>query len=190
MGELDDRFVTSLFGLKNILVLSPQIFLQVGKTSPPLKLESKEVAAADWVPISHILQFTNQPSSKSFYKPQDSHKQWFNFDSAAWIDRFSFLAGKKSLSQPLGKLMKLLVGGMHFTALPLPPPFAPTLLWGVTLGILSDFVDLGHSPRQIQKVTPLEYPLPAFDLWPINHALRWLCRPDPLRKPATCRPSR
>ncbi|KAJ9081477.1 hypothetical protein DSO57_1014210 [Entomophthora muscae] len=78
---------------------------------------------------------------------------------------------------------------MHFTAIPLPSPFAPTLLWGVTLNILSDFVDLGHSPRQIQKVTPLEYPLPAFDLWPINYIMRWICRPDPLRKPATCRPS-
>lgn len=190
LGELDDRLVKTRFGTSNLLILSPQIFIQVSKFTPSLKLETREVACADWVSIKHLLNFLNKPSVKkgSTVLNKPSHKLWHRIDLANHIFPLKNWSLFKYPEIFIRSSLKILLGGMYFSALPLPEPFAPTLLWGLTLGMVSDLVDLGHNPRQIAQITPLDYPLPSFDLWPINIIVRWFCKPHYLRKPVTSWP--
>jgi len=87
LGELDDRLVKSRFGNQDLLILSPQVFIQVAKTAPSFKIAVTEVVNASWVPLSHILKFVNKPSAKKGLNKLSGSivKLWHSVDIADYL---------------------------------------------------------------------------------------------------------
>ncbi|TQS34718.1 hypothetical protein Golomagni_04888 [Golovinomyces magnicellulatus] len=62
IGNLPDRLVQTAWGTFPIMVLCPFVFLWTRATVPPLKLQPGEVASVHWVPLRTLLS----PSSRTY----------------------------------------------------------------------------------------------------------------------------
>ncbi|RKF55053.1 Uncharacterized protein C14C4.10c [Golovinomyces cichoracearum] len=62
IGNLPDRLVQTAWGTFPIMVLCPFVFLWTKATVPPLKLQPGEVASLHWVPLRTLLS----PSSRTY----------------------------------------------------------------------------------------------------------------------------
>jgi 8-oxo-dGTP pyrophosphatase MutT (NUDIX family) len=169
VGNLPQRLVTTHWGKKPLLVLCPYLFLLTTHDVPPLKLQPTEVAATHWVPIRSLQaekcrtvafedvssRLANQEtgvrkwmlslvlgkmmfaaisllpteSLHSAETPAQESLQDNRFNLPTRYDRIRALATRIYRSDLFG----------HYPAL---PPEAPLLLWGLTLGVMSDFLDL------------------------------------------------
>lgn len=178
VGNLPERVITTSWGRIPLMVLCPFVFISVKHTVPALKLHGAEVASAHWVPLWAL-------HSSSL---RTSHRCDVN-------DRLARRGGFVTKT-----LLRLMFGQMVFAAIKLPPTESlyfsssagPTtkqgqreskilpeearlpLLWGITLGIITDFMHLLPSANtarlwQFPTFGALDV---RFVLWMISYSFR------------------
>ena len=139
-GKLPDRIVTTSWGTVPLMVLCPFVFLLTDAAPPALHLQPTEVASAHWVPLRLLLD----PALRTT-------------EACDVGDRLARRAG-----HALSAVLRVALGRMQYSAVRLWPsmsvysPFgadfmapvvarkwaAPLVLWGLTLGVVEDFVDM------------------------------------------------
>lgn len=171
-GNLPQRLVTTHWGKKPLMVLCPYVFLLTTHQIPPLKLQPTEVAATHWVPLRSLLSPTQravafEDVSSRLANQETGVKKWMlsmilgkmTFaaidllpteslhsaetpapDSAVQLQNNRHV--RPTLSSRLNALATRVYRSDIFNQYPAPPKEGPLLLWGLTLGVVSDFLDL------------------------------------------------
>ncbi|KAL5424406.1 hypothetical protein PMIN04_003205 [Paraphaeosphaeria minitans] len=179
VGNLPQRVVTSSWGKVPLMVLCPYIYLLTSPTYPAQCLQPTEVASTHWVSL-HALQSPSLRTheyadvSARLAKSELGIKRWFlqsmlskmmfaaihlvpsNSTYCATIPDF-IPAGGPPDAGALGMLRDVLRGPEGNKAGKSPPPL---LLWGLTLGVVSDLLE--HLP-----------PHNALELWTYPTFTNW-----------------
>ena len=168
-GNLPQRLVTTHWGKKPLLVLCPYVFLLTTHAVPPLKLQPTEVAATHWVPIrslqapeSRTVAF--EDVSSRIANQETGVKKWMlslilgkmTFAAISLLPTESLhsveapvqdqlqdnrLAQQTRLDRLKSIGTQIIRSDIFNQYAPLPPE-GPLTLWGLTLGVVSDFLDL------------------------------------------------
>lgn len=171
-GHLPQRLVTTHWGKKPLMVLCPYVFLLTTHQIPPLKLQPTEVAATHWVPLRSLLSPTQrtvafEDVSSRLANQETGVKKWMlsmilgkmmfaaidllpteslhsaetpALDSAVQLQNNRH--DPSTLTARLNNLATRIYRSDIFNQYPPPPKEGPLLLWGLTLGVVSDFLDL------------------------------------------------
>ena len=168
-GNLPQRLVTTHWGKKPLLVLCPYVFLLTTHSVPPLKLQPTEVAATHWVPIrslqapvSRTVAF--EDVSSRLANQETGVRKWMlsmilgkmMFAAISLLPTESLHSAETPVQDQLQDNRHLLPTRYDslralvtrvwrsdiFGQYPPLPPEGPLLLWGLTLGVMSDFLDL------------------------------------------------
>ncbi|CAO3680406.1 unnamed protein product [Umbelopsis ramanniana] len=123
VGRLDDREITSAQDGKLIMMLSPFVYLQVSPQTPTLKLQTSEVASVHWIPLQFFLSV--EPYS---YRPM----------------KIKLMSKMPPHLRSLAPVAQGLFGNMEVPAIDLPDgnPSSPPRLWGLTLGMTSQLINM------------------------------------------------
>ncbi|RAR01410.1 nudix family hydrolase [Stemphylium lycopersici] len=177
VGNLPQRIVTTSWGKVPLMVLCPYIYLLTSPFYPAQRLQPTEVASSHWVPIRALLSpalRTHEYADVSarLAKSELGIKRWFlqamlskmmfaaiqlvpaNSTHCATIPDFIPIA-----DAPQGVLSNFRdsLGGPESRSRDRKPPL---LLWGLTLGVVSDFLE--HMP-----------PHNALELWTYPTFTNW-----------------
>jgi ADP-ribose pyrophosphatase YjhB (NUDIX family) len=164
VGNLPERIVSTSFGQVPIMVLCPFVWLWDGPDIPPFKLQPTEVASTHWVPLRVLLS----PSART-YEYVDVSDRFAHRGSTVLKTMIRSILGKmrfsairltpseslycsstaEFFSPPEGNSQASTKGsltsrfynwhlGDHAGA---SGNTRPLLLWGLTLGMLADFLD-------------------------------------------------
>ncbi|KAF2660255.1 nudix family hydrolase-like protein [Lophiostoma macrostomum CBS 122681] len=180
VGNLPQRVVTTSWGKVPLMVLCPYVYLLTSPTPPPQRLQPTEVASTHWVSLRALLSpalRTHEYAdvSNRLAKSELGIKRWF---LQAMLSKMMFAAirlvpssstycssipgfvpeGPAAPSTPFGKIRQLFTGSGSGSAHTSRQP--PLLLWGLTLGVISDFLE--HIP-----------PHNALELWTYPTFTNW-----------------
>ncbi|KAI7865446.1 NUDIX hydrolase domain-like protein [Spinellus fusiger] len=150
LGKLDCREIKT-YENKLLMVLTPFVFLQLAQETPALTLQSSEVTAVEWVPLSFFLSAT--PSQYEFVAEKVAPR----------------VIGKK-VKNPIAQSV---LGNVTFPSIVLPSDTHFFRLWGITLRITQEVLDLTQ---------PCPKGRPSWrDIHPSKEALPFmiLCRTPP-----------
>lgn len=146
---------------RRLMVLAPFIFVLKTHDIPPLRLQPTEVASAHWVPLRALLSpkqrtfwyqdVSNRTSQKEFGMTRMFHKASIGdmmFAAVRLIPSESiycssiaeFLPQQPLHNEPLSLNHTAPLFGRGQT--PVSPVDKPLLLWGLTLGVMGDFLDM------------------------------------------------
>ncbi|KAF1943352.1 nudix family hydrolase-like protein [Clathrospora elynae] len=176
VGNLPQRIVTTSWGKVPLMVLCPYIYLLTSPAYPSQRLQPTEVASSHWVPLRALLSpalRTHEYADVSarLAKSELGIKRWFlqamlskmmfaaihlvpaNSTYCATIP--DFIPTDDAPRGIVGKVKEGMVGG-HGGKDRKPP----LLLWGLTLGVVSDFLE--HMP-----------PHNALELWTYPTFTNW-----------------
>lgn len=185
IGNLPQRVVTTSWGKVPLMVLCPYVFLLTHHDVPPLRLQPTEVASIHWVSLRALLspaQRTHEYAdvSNRLAKQELGIKRWF---LQAMLSKMMFAAiqlipsesiycssipgfipeceagGKSSTDGKSKRWRKSGKAGSTATQKPL-------LLWGLTLGVISDLLE--HIPPH--KALEL-WTYPTFTNWDVRFTL-------------------
>ncbi|KAL4743197.1 hypothetical protein BDV11DRAFT_202176 [Aspergillus similis] len=169
VGNLPERIVTSSWGSVPLMVLCPYVFLLTGCDSPLLELQPDEVASTHWVSLNVLLS----PSSRTVEHVDMTQRLastgglMARLASRAMMGYMQFSAisltpteslqcsvnPKRNLAtaQTSTWLQRLKSTLCNSNRVSNQAP--PLLLWGLTLGILADFLDMlpPHTAVQLWK---------------------------------------
>jgi hypothetical protein len=144
--------------LSSLMVLCPYVFVITGPTVPPLALQPTEVAAAHWVPLRALLS----PSLRTF-EYVDLSARFARQGGRVLRAALRFLLGRMRFSAvqltPSESLFSSFTDGfipgnagerwgnisiskVAQAEFGLPSPSQRLLLWGLTLGVLTDLLDM------------------------------------------------
>ena len=169
-GNLPQRLVTTHWGKKPLLVLCPYIFLLTTHDIPALKLQPTEVASTHWVPLRSLLSpeqrtIAFEDVSSRLANQETGVKKWMlstilgrmifaainlepteslhsaespSSDVTLQNNRYAQLTTKDKLSLLASRAWRADI----FNQFPTPKKDGPLLLWGLTLGVIQDFLDL------------------------------------------------
>lgn len=168
-GNLPQRLVTTHWGKKPLLVLCPYVFMLTAHEIPPLRLQPSEVASVHWVPLRSLLSPSQrtvvfEDVSSRLANQETGVKKWmlsmilgkmmfaaihlepteslYSAESPAQDtlqdNRYAQLTMVDRWKDVAHRLWRTDVFG-QFGA---PQKEGPLLLWGLTLGAISDFLDL------------------------------------------------
>ncbi|KAG9245845.1 nudix family hydrolase-like protein [Calycina marina] len=164
VGNLPERVVSTSWGKVPIMVLCPYVFIYTNADVPPVKLQPTEVASTHWVPLRVLLS----PSSRTYeyvdvsdrFARQGGIATKALLRSVLWKMRFSAIRLIPSESvycsstaeffppqefQPANQLSSSVASKLYSWYLGDNAASAdkerPLLLWGLTLGVLADFLD-------------------------------------------------
>ncbi|CZR53849.1 related to peroxisomal NUDIX hydrolase [Phialocephala subalpina] len=164
VGNLPERVVSTSWGKVPLMVLCPFVFIWTKPDLPPLKLQPTEVASTHWVPLRILLS----PSSRT-YEYVDVSDRFARRGGAVVKSIIRSILGKmrfsairlipseslfcsstaeffsppedkkeaESRKSIISKLYNWYLGDHAGSA----DKARPLLLWGLTLGILADFLD-------------------------------------------------
>lgn len=165
-GNLPQRVITTAWGKTPLMVLCPYIFVLTSHTIPPLRLQPSEVASAHWVPLRALLS----PSQRTFWY-NDVSSRTSGRDSGFKRSLHRLMTGKmmfaavrlipsesvyctsidefiptkpdkvNRVDSPSSTSLTIPLIGASWHKAPSPVD-KPLLLWGLTLGVMSDFLDL------------------------------------------------
>ncbi|TKA24021.1 hypothetical protein B0A50_06912 [Salinomyces thailandicus] len=171
-GNLPQRLVTTHWGKKPLMVLCPFVFLLTTHTVPPLKLQPTEVAATHWVPLRSLQAPAQrtvafEDVSSRLANQETGVKKWMlsmilgkmmfaainllpteslhSAETPAPDSGVQLQDNRHIPSTTLGRLRDLasrLYRSDLFNQYSAPSKEGPLLLWGLTLGVVSDFLDL------------------------------------------------
>lgn len=171
-GNLPQRIVTTHWGKKPLLVLCPYIFLLTTHHVPPLRLQPSEVASTHWVPLSSLHSPSSrtvvfEDVSSRLANQETGLKKWmysgmlgkmmfaaidlqpteslYSAESPALPDHIQLQDNRHArptISTRLRDVAHRVYHADIFSQLQPPQPPAPLHLWGLTLGVISDFLDL------------------------------------------------
>jgi hypothetical protein len=151
------------------MVLCPYVFLVTEHSTPPLKLQPTEVAATHWVPLRSLLSPSQrtvvfEDVSSRLANQETGVKKWMlslvlgkmmfaaihlaptetvhSFETPAapllQDNRFSPATTASKIEALVMRLLRFDPFNQTYT----PAPEHPLLLWGLTLGVVADFLDL------------------------------------------------
>ncbi|GAB7354802.1 hypothetical protein MBLNU459_g5194t1 [Dothideomycetes sp. NU459] len=186
IGNLPQRVVTTSWGKVPLMVLCPYVFLLTRHDIPPLRLQPTEVASTHWVPLRALLSpeqrtVSYEDVSNRMANQETGVRRWM---LRAMLGQMEFAAirllpsesvychaspaeqsGKSELAgfyNDPSMLRKILERNK-----PLPDEHnKPLLLWGLTLGIMADFLDLLPPYNALQLWT-----YPTFTPWDVRLAI-------------------
>ncbi|EPS27461.1 hypothetical protein PDE_02404 [Penicillium oxalicum 114-2] len=160
VGNLPERVITTSWGAEPIMVLCPYIFLTTRSDCITLNLQPTEVAAVHWVPLRALLS----PSLRSAEYVDMSQRfarqggyvarlavrsllGWMQFSAVRLLPSESHLCRTTPDSIPDRKnrqssLLSRLKAWTLSNQADSGDPTRPLLLWGLTLGVLADFLDM------------------------------------------------
>jgi 8-oxo-dGTP pyrophosphatase MutT (NUDIX family) len=162
VGNLPQRIVTTSWGRVPLMVLCPYVFLVTRHDLPPLRLQPTEVASTHWVPIGSLLDpgqrtVHTEDVSNRLANQETGIKKWA---LAGMLGKMEFSAiqllpteslychesptddSNRHNSAPPRNIIKRLMIFTQSQRLPPPPQHQPLILWGLTLGVVADFLDL------------------------------------------------
>lgn len=170
------------------MVLCPYVFLLTNPHIAPLRLQPTEVASTHWVPLSALLSadqrtISYEDVSNRLANQETGVKRWmlramlgqmefaairllpaeslYSTNSPAETkDRGSELATFYSARNPVTKLLD-----RHRKPLP-APQYQPLLLWGLTLGVMADFLDMLPPHNALEL-----WSYPTFTPWDVRLAI-------------------
>lgn len=168
-GNLPQRLVTTHWGKKPLMVLCPYVFLLTEHNTPPLKLQPTEVASTHWVPLRSLLlpaqrTVVFEDVSSRLANQETGVKKWMlslvlgkmmfaaihlaptesvhSFETPAapllQDNRYS----RPTVSSYLEGFLTRIIRFDPFNDTHPPALEHPLLLWGLTLGVVADFLDL------------------------------------------------
>ncbi|KAL1985528.1 hypothetical protein VTN96DRAFT_7748 [Rasamsonia emersonii] len=192
VGNLPERVVTTSWGSVPLMVLCPYIYLLTSSRSPALKLQPTEVASTHWVSLRALLS----PSLRTVEYVDLSERYasrggFFTRLATRWMTgmmEFSAVRLVPTESLYCSSIPGFVPESTSSESLSLfqrwkawslsnqagsSDPSRPLLLWGLTLGIMADFLDMlpPHNAVQLWRyptftcpdlrliVTILTYPL-------------------------------
>lgn len=169
-GNLPQRLVTTHWGKKPLLVLCPYVFLLTTHDVPALRLQPTEVASTHWVPLRSLLDpqqrtIAFEDVSSRLANQETGVKRWMlatilgrmifaainlepteslysaespSSEVTSQANRYAQLTAKDRFSILASRVWRADV----FNQYPAPKKDGPLLLWGLTLGVVQDFLDL------------------------------------------------
>ncbi|KAF2028548.1 hypothetical protein EK21DRAFT_69581 [Setomelanomma holmii] len=183
VGNLPQRVVTTSWGKVPLMVLCPYIYLLTSSSYPAQRLQPTEVASSHWVPIRALLSpslrtYEYADVSARLAKSELGIKRWFlqamlskmMFAAIHLVPSTStlcatipdFIPQDESPTGTMGRLKDTLMG-LEGGARDKKPPL---LLWGLTLGVVSDFLE--HIPPH----NALElWTYPTFTSWDVRFVM-------------------
>ncbi|KAL4875542.1 NUDIX hydrolase domain-like protein [Aspergillus karnatakaensis] len=168
VGNLPERVVTSSWGSVPLMVLCPYVFLLTGPDTPPLALQPEEVASTHWVSLNVLLSpssrtaehvdMTQRLASQGGLVARLASRTMMGYMqfSAIRLNPTETLQCGTNLKRGL-ETVETTIWFQRYTSWfhkPEPSkPNPPLLLWGLTLGILADFLDMlpPHTAVQLWK---------------------------------------
>ena len=196
VGNLPERIISTTWGKEVLMVICPYIFLWMSPASPQLKLQPTEIAATHWVPLAALLTPALRTQQLADFSARLSHGHGALFKAlikSLPVGKMSLSAVRlipseslfstsvtdflPSTSKATTRILMLLRSFQPFlrplsnSSLPSSPPLQ---LWGLTLGILADFLDQ-FPPHDAVKLwtyptfTPLDL---RFFIWLVTYDKR------------------
>lgn len=185
VGNLPQRVVTTHWGKKPLMVLCPYVFILTGPI-PPLRLQPTEVASTHWVPIRSLLSskqrtLWHEDVSNRLANQETGVKRWM---LRSLVGQMVFAAIRLLPSESLhcaaspaedaakaeatqsdvkSWLINSLLGR---TKLEAAQHEQPLVLWGLTLGVLADFLDLLPPHTALTLWT-----YPTFTTWDVRFVI-------------------
>jgi 8-oxo-dGTP pyrophosphatase MutT (NUDIX family) len=162
VGNLPQRIVTTSWGRVPLMVLCPYVFLVTNHHLPPLRLQPTEVASTHWVPVRSLLD----PSQRTVHTEDVSNRLAkqerglkklvlgvmlgeMEFSAIQLLPTESLYCHESPIDDTnrnnIGlprKIMENLITIIDPPLQPPPPQQQPLILWGLTLGVVADFLDL------------------------------------------------
>jgi 8-oxo-dGTP pyrophosphatase MutT (NUDIX family) len=192
VGNLPQRLVTTSWGKVPLMVLCPYLFLLIKHDTPPLRLQPTETASTHWVPLRVLLAsrqrtFELQDVSSRLAHQEFGIRRWF---LRAMLGQMVFAAVRlvPSESQYCTSIGEYFPDDTRQSSAkppPVPSPFPsfvtswkqpraqssypqvkPLLLWGLTLGVMADFLEL-LPPHNALKL----WTYPTFTPWDVRFAI-------------------
>lgn len=160
-GNLTQMLITANWGATPVLTFCPYVFL-LTKPIPPLRLQTSEVASAHWVPVRSLLNpkfrtYWIQDASSKVSRQDFGLKRMtarfmtgdmmfaairlypseskFSTETAEYADRLPQL-------KPLGSNITIPLAFARRSLEKVDDTGATLLLWGLTLGVIGDFLDM------------------------------------------------
>lgn len=172
IGNLPQRIVTTSWGKVPLMVLCPYVFLLI-KSENAQKLQPTEIASTHWVPLK-ILQtpalrtIEYQDVSNRLAKQEFGVKRWF---LRAMLGQMMFSAIRLVPSES-----RYCTTAIGFTPDERDPKAhtPPLLLWGLTLGVVADFLDLlpPHNALSLWTYPTFSPPDVRFIIWAMSFRFR------------------
>lgn len=178
IGNLPQRIVTTSWGKVPLMVLCPYLYLLTSPAYPAQRLQPTEVASSHWVPVRALLSpdlrtYEYADVSARLAKSDAIVKQWF---LQAMLSKMMFAAIRllPTNSTHCATIPDFVSGSIHRADGALAyiqgawmgaearrrDGKPPLLLWGLTLGVVSDFLE--HMP-----------PHNALELWTYPTFTHW-----------------
>ncbi|KAL6720122.1 hypothetical protein ACLMJK_002043 [Lecanora helva] len=183
IGNLPQRTITTAWGNDPLMVLCPFVYLQTRHDLPPLALQPSEIHSAHWVSLRSLLL----PSLRRSVRCNASERlarhrtPILRIVLRALVGRLVFSAVKLKPTESLYSNPLLNVSSDKpkspsitttltrlFTQNQSDPDDKPMLLWGLTLGIMADLLELLDRPA-----TTKLWSWPTFSPWDIRIVI-WL----------------
>ena len=160
-GNLPERLVMNSWGRETLMVLTPYIFLMTGKTTPSLLPQPSEVAAVHWVPLRGLLsptlrtrEFVDISSRMARHTGPVIQKLVRFFMGKMMFSAIKLVPSESVYASSIPGFIPT-EGGDNFGTVsgwaqqPYGVPESskslafqqPLLLWGLTLGVMADFLD-------------------------------------------------
>ncbi|KAF9908183.1 hypothetical protein BX616_000226 [Lobosporangium transversale] len=172
LGALDDRELWTSFGRVFLMVLSPFVYIQLSPSTPPLKPQPDEVASVHWQPLSLFLDRLERPlwtpmtinlSSKltprlsrtflrglfgtmSLHSIEMPYKPEFVVRASYYGQERNNQSGtiESSASTPSSTSSSMVIDYEPEW----DPDHRPLKLWGLTLQMMADLLELKDGPIQ------------------------------------------
>ncbi|KAF2840430.1 hypothetical protein M501DRAFT_1010532 [Patellaria atrata CBS 101060] len=196
VGNLPQRLVTTSWGKVPLMVLCPYVFLITDPSLPPLRLQPTEVGSAHWVPLRALLSASlrtveYQDVSARVAKLEMGIGRWFMrimlgkmiFAAIRLVpaqsiycstipdfmvdDGKSYIDNARSIPTQLNRWWS---GAKKIQT----PTDKPLLLWGLTLGVMADFLELmpPHNALELWMYPTFKPWDLRFILWAMSYRLR------------------
>ncbi|OJD31531.1 nudix family hydrolase [Diplodia corticola] len=196
VGNLPERIVTTSWGKVPLMVLCPYIYLLTDPSPPALRLQPAEVGSTHWVSIRALLSpsqrtYWHEDVSNRLAKQEFGIKRWFLrvmlgkmiFAAIRLIPSHSeycstipaFVPDDDDDSSSGRSAAAQLANWWHGRGVqPSASTDTPLLLWGLTLGILADFLDLIPPCNAVRLWTYPTFTPPDVRLllWAASYAFR------------------
>ncbi|MCJ1249661.1 hypothetical protein MMC30_006887 [Trapelia coarctata] len=187
VGNLPERVVTTAWGKIPLMVLCPFVFLLTRYDIPPLRLQPTEINSAHWVSVRALLAPSLRTFERCDVSDRLSHRggELLRVFLRLALGQMLFAAVRlipsesvycssvrdfipedsKSIRTSLKQKATELISGDHAAS---GSRDRPLLLWGLTHGIVADFLDLLPSYRTFKL-----WSWPTFSPWDVRLAV-WL----------------
>ncbi|RMZ91712.1 hypothetical protein DV736_g1039, partial [Chaetothyriales sp. CBS 134916] len=193
VGNLPERIVATTQGREALMVLCPFIFLLTSRTTPSLQPQPTEVASLHWVPLRALLS----PSLRTLEYVDTSSRIGkrtgallrvllritmgkMSFSAISLIPSESIYASRVPAFLPDANQKAEAVSG--WAQMPYGVPQSsqslafqqPILLWGLTLGVLADFLDMlpPYNAVALWRYPTFTVPDLRFLVWLLTYRLR------------------